>query len=143
MILVDDTRGLRYKLNPTEEELKEGILQYDPIKDANLWSYVTINSITYTKHPHLVDWDKDVQEWDIPNMGQWPFGNPMLKHHDDEFEEFPSDDENDCDDHTDDSDDDVSSESEDEGYISNEENYDEDEWPINFGIAHFLWCINL
>ena len=62
MILVDDTRGLRYKLNPTEEELKEGILQYDPIKDANLWSYVTINSITYTKHPHLVDWDKDVQE---------------------------------------------------------------------------------
>ena len=76
-------------------------------------------------------------------MGQWPFGNPMLKHHDDEFEEFPSDDENDCDDHTDDSDDDVSSESEDEGYISNEENYDEDEWPINFGIVHFLWCINL
>ena len=69
MILVDDTTGLRYKLNPAEEELKESIIQYAPIKDANLWSYVTINSITYTKCPHLVDWDEDVQEWDIPNMG--------------------------------------------------------------------------
>ena len=77
MILVDDTTGLRYKLNPTEEEVKEGILSYDTIKHVSLWSYVTIDSVTYTNDAFLVDWDRGVQEWESVTMGQWPFGNPL------------------------------------------------------------------
>ena len=42
MILVDKTTGLKYKLHPTKEEVKEGIILYDPIGYADLWSYVTI-----------------------------------------------------------------------------------------------------
>ena len=79
MILVDETTGLQYKLHPTKEEVKEGIILYDPIKHVNLWSYVTINSITYTNDPHLVDWDTDVQDWNSATMGQWPFDDPLLE----------------------------------------------------------------
>ena len=125
MILVDDTIGLRYKLNPTEEEVKEGIVSYDTIKHANLWSYVTIDSVTYTNDAFLVDWDRDVQEWESITMGQQPFGNPLPKQevieiedHELQSEQWPIDWENDSDD---DGDDDVYSETEDEGFISDEE----------------------
>ena len=111
----------------------------------------------YTNDPHLVDWDTDVQDWNSVTMGQWPFGDPLLEQeliekdvfdcldkldHDLEFQHWLID-QDDNDDDNDDDDDDVYYETEDEGYISDGETYDEDEWPENFRLAHFLMCILL
>ena len=115
----------------------------------------SINSITYTNDPLLVDWDTDVQEWNSVTMAQWPFGTPLLEQdlierdvcdcldkldHNLEFEEWLI---NQDDDYDDDNDDDVYYETGDEGHMSDVETYDEDEWPINFGLAPFLMHILL
>ena len=42
MILVDKTTCLKYKLHTTKEEVKEGIILYDPIEHDDLWSYVRL-----------------------------------------------------------------------------------------------------
>ena len=77
MMLVDKATGLKYKLQPSTEELEAGIIAYDPVQHAHLWDYVTVDSVTYTNQPDLEDWDSDISEWNSVFMGLWPFGNPL------------------------------------------------------------------
>ena len=77
MVLVDKATGLKYKLQPSTEELEAGIIAYDPVQHAHLWDYVTVDSVTCTNQPDLVDWDSDIDEWNPVFMGQWPSGNPL------------------------------------------------------------------
>ena len=161
-MLIDEPTGLQYKLQPSTEELKEGIIGYNPVQHAHLWDYITVNSITYTNQPYLVDWDTNVEEWNPVIMGQWPFGNSLPQIEimqqevfhcldkldaDLDFEEWVIDQEqaalDDADDEfDDDNDDDADDESEDEGYLTDEESYSEDdnEWG-NFGLAPMLMNI--
>ena len=39
--------------------------------------YVTVDSVTYTNQPDLVDWDSVIDEWNPVFMEQLPFGNPL------------------------------------------------------------------
>ena len=78
-MLIDKATGLQYKLQLSTEELKEGIICYNPVQHAHLWDYITVNLITYTNQPHLVNWDTNVEEWNPFMMGQWPFCNPLPK----------------------------------------------------------------
>ena len=48
IVLVDKAKGLKYKLQPSTEELEAGIIAYDPVQHAHLWNYVTVDSVTYT-----------------------------------------------------------------------------------------------
>ena len=158
MMLVDEATGLKYKLQPNTEELEAGMIAYDPVQHAHLWDYITVDSVTYTKQPDLVDLDSDIEEWNPVFMGQWPFGNPLPElelmqrevldcldklYSDLDFEEWVMDQVeaalDDADDNFDDDDDDVDDESEDEGYITDEESYSEDdnEWG-NFGLEPML-----
>ena len=77
MMMVDEATGLKYMLQPSTEEMEASIIAYDPVQHAHLWDYVTVNSVTYTNQPDLVDWDSDIEEWNPVFMGQWPFGTPM------------------------------------------------------------------
>ena len=162
MILVDEATGLKYKLQPSTGELEAGMIAYDPVQHVHLWDYVTIDSVTYTNQPDLVDWDSDVEEWNPVFMGQWPFGNslPELEllqrevldclnrlDSDHDFEEWVMDQEeaalDDAGDEFDD-DDDVDNGSEDEDYITDKESdsKDDNEWG-NFGLAPMLMNILL
>ena len=147
-------------LQPSTEELEAGIIAHDPVQHAHLWDYVTVDSVTYTNQPDLVDWDSDIDEWNPVFMGQWPFGNPLpelellqrevldcldnlgfdldLKNGMEQKEAALDDADDDF------NDDDVDDESEDEGYITDEGNYSEDdnEWE-NFGLAPMLMNILL
>ena len=150
MVLVDKATGLKYKLQSSTEELEAGMIAYDPVQHAHLWDYVTVDSVTYTNQPDLVDWDSDINEMNPVLMGQWPFGNPLPElellqrevldcldrlEFDLDFEEWVMNQEEAAlddsdDDLEDDDDDDVDDESEDEGYITDEESNSEDdnEW---------------
>ena len=116
------------------------MIAYDPVKYTHLWDYITVDSVTYTNQPDLVDWDSDVEEWNPVFMGQWPFSNsfPELElldcldrlDSDLDFEEWVMDEEeaaldNADDDHDDDNDDDDNDKREDEGYITDEKSYSE------------------
>ena len=102
-----------------------------------------------------MDWDSDVEDWNPVCMGQWPFGNPFPEielmqrevldcldrlDSDLDFEEWLMDQEEDTDDAFDN--DDVDDQSENEGYLTDEESYSEDdnEWG-NVGIAPMLMNI--
>ena len=76
-MLVDEATGLKYKLQPSTEKLEAGMNAYDPVQHAHLWDYITVDSVTYTNQPDLVDWDSDVEEWSPVFIGQWAFGNPL------------------------------------------------------------------
>ena len=76
-ILVDDTTGQQYMLQPDPQDLERGVLVYDPAIHAHLWTHVTVEERIYTDIPELVNWDLDVDEWNESVMGQWPFGNPL------------------------------------------------------------------
>ena len=70
MVLVDKATGLKYKLEPSTEEA--GIITYDPVQHAHLWDYVRVDSVIYTNQPDLVDWDSDIDEW---NLSSWDSGH--------------------------------------------------------------------
>ena len=80
-ILTDSVTGKQYMLQPGPEELQRGVMKYDPVLHAHLWSYVTVEGQVYTNSPELVDWDLSVDEWKEEIMGQWPFGNPQPEDH--------------------------------------------------------------
>ena len=155
MMLVDKATGLKYKLQPSTEELEAGMVAYDPVQHAHLQDYITVDSVTYTNQSDLVDRDSYIEEWNPVFMGQWPFGNPLPElellqrevldcldrlDFDLDFEEWVMDQEEAALDYADDDFD----ESEDEGYITDEESYSEDENELgNFGLAPMLMNILL
>ena len=47
MILLDERMGMKYKLNPMKQEMDNGIISYNYIQHGDLWSYVTIDGVTY------------------------------------------------------------------------------------------------
>ena len=73
MILHDTAAGLSYKLQPSPEEIEEGIVQYIPELHGDLWEYLWYEGQLYTNNPALDDWDSDLVLWDASVMGQWPF----------------------------------------------------------------------
>ena len=77
-MLIAKATGLQYKLQPSTEDLKEDIIANNPVQHAHLLDYITVNSITYTNQPHLVNWDTNVEEWNPVIMGQWPFGKSFV-----------------------------------------------------------------
>ena len=159
-ILTDVETGHQYMIQPSVQELENGIIQYVPELHAHLWDYILCDGQLYSNHPDLVDWDQGVEEWKESIMGQWPFGtqlsidqkliNEALDCLDSldsylQFEEWEMDQieaQEEADDDDDDNDHDVDLVSEDEGYdTEDDDDIDVDQW--NFGIAPMLWHIQL
>ena len=154
-ILTDVETGHQYKIQPSVQELENGIIQYVPELHAHLWDYIMCNGQLYSNHPGLIDWDQGVEEWKESITGQWPFGtqlstdqkliNEALDYLDSldsflQFEEWEMD-QIEAQEEADD-DDDVDLVSEDEGYdTEDDDDIDVDQW--NFGIAPMLWHIQL
>ena len=155
-ILTDVETGHQYKIQPSVQELENGIIQYVPELHAHLWDYILCNGQLYSNHPDLVDWDQGVEEWKESIMGQWPFGtqlstdqkliNEALDYLDSldsflQFEEWKMD-QIEAQEEADDDDDDVDLVSKDEGYdTEDDDDIDMDQW--NFGSAPMLWYIQL
>ena len=157
-----EATGLVYMVQPSLQDIQEGVVLFDPSQHSQLWAYVIIDGNTFTNQPDLVDWDLNIMEWDENSMGVWPFGTPIpdevkelrgslasLEELDSFLEDelFIMDQEEaaaqvDDDDDDDDSDDDE--ESEDEGYMINEDhgNDQEDDY-INLCLAPMLMNILL
>ena len=76
-ILTDVETGDQYMIQPSVQELEDGIIQYVPELHAHLWDYILCNGQFYSNHPDLVDWDQGVEEWKESIMGQWPFGTQL------------------------------------------------------------------
>ena len=76
-VLHDLTTGQRYMLQPSDEDLANGIWQYDPEEDGTRWHYVILDGLTYAMNWAYIDWDQEVEEWNCQEMGQWPFGNTL------------------------------------------------------------------
>ena len=154
-ILTDAETGNQYMIQPSVQELEDGIIQYVPELHAHLWDYIMCGGQLYSNHPDLVDWDQGVEEWKESIMGQWPFGtqpsieqkliNEALDCLDSldsylQFEEWEMD-QIEAQEEADD-DDDVNLVSEDEGYdTEDDDDIEVDQW--NFGIAPMLWHIQL
>ena len=158
-ILTDVETGKQYMLQPSVEEIEDGIIQFVPELHAHLWDYIMCDGQLYSNHPNLVDWNQGVDEWKESVMGQWPFGiqlsveqkliNEVLDCLDSldfylQFEEWEMDQieaQEEADEEEDD-DDDVDLVSEDEGYDTDDgDDIEVDQW--NFGIAPMLWHIQL
>ena len=73
-ILTDVETGTQYMIQPSVEELEDGIIQFVPELHAHLWDYIMCDGQLYSNHPDLVDLDQGVEEWKESVMGQWPFG---------------------------------------------------------------------
>ena len=78
-ILVDETTGQRYMLDPEPQDVLDGILQYVPALHSHLWDYITVDGQMYSNNPSLIDWDLGVDEWQESIMDQWPFGNKLTE----------------------------------------------------------------
>ena len=76
-ILTDVETGDQYMIQPSVQELEDGIIQYVPELHAHLLDYILCNGQLYSNHPDLVDWDRGVEEWKESIMGQWPFGTQL------------------------------------------------------------------
>ena len=155
-IITDVKTGKQYMIQPSAQELEDGIIQYNPELHAHLWDYIMCDGQLYSNHPHLVDWDQGVEEWKESVMGQWPFGtqlsveqklvNKALDCLDSldsylQFVEWEIDQIEDQEEANDD-DDDVDLVSEDEGYDTDDDNdLEVEQW--NFGIAPMLWHIQI
>ena len=46
-ILTDSVTGQQYMLQPGPQELQRGVLKFDPVLHAHLWSYVTVDGQVY------------------------------------------------------------------------------------------------
>ena len=101
-ILTDIETGNQYMIQPSVQELEDGIIQYVPELHAHLWDYILCDGQLYSNHPDLVDWDQGVEEADDDDddvdlvsedegydteddddfeVDQWNFGiAPMLWH---------------------------------------------------------------
>ena len=155
-ILIDDETGHQYMLQPSVQELENGIIQYVPELHAHLWNCILVNGQLYSNHPDLIDWDQAVEEWKEDIMGQWPFDTQLsadqklinealdcldsldsyLQFEEWEMDQIEAQEEDDNDDN------DVDVVSEDEGYdTEDDDENDVDQW--NFGIAPVLWHIQL
>ena len=160
-ILTDMVTGKKYKIQPSVEEIENGIIPFVPELHAHLWDYILSNGQLYSIYPDLVDWDQGVEEWKESVMGQWPFGvqlsveqklindaldcldslDSYLQCEEWEMDQIVAQEEADGDD-DDDDDLDVDLESEDEGYeTEDDDDIEMDQW--NFGIAPMLWQIQL
>ena len=155
-IFTDVETGDQYMIQPSVQELKDGIIQYVPELHAHLWDYILCDGQLYSNHPDLVDWDHGVEEWKESIMGQWPFGtqlsielkliNEALDCLDSldsylHFEEWEMD-QIEAQEEADDDDNDVDLVSEDEGYdTEDDDDIEVEQW--NFGIAPMLWHIQL
>ena len=157
--LTDIVTGKKYKIQPSVEEIEDGIIPFVPELHADLWDYILCDGQLYSIHPDLVDWDQGVEERKESVMGQWPFGvqlsveQKLIKEALDcldsldsylQFEEWEMDQieaQEEADD-DDDDDVDVDLESEDEGYeTEDDDDIEMDQW--DFGIALMLWQILL
>ena len=147
-------------LQPSVEEIEDGIIQFVPELHAHLWDYIMCDGQLYSNHPDLVDWDQGVEEWKESVMGQRSFGLQLsveqklinevldcLDYLDSylQFEEWEMDlieAQEEADEEEEDDDDDVDLVSEDEGYdTDDDDDIEVDQW--NFGIVPMLWHIQL
>ena len=79
-ILKDVATGQQYKLNPSEQDLQQGLWEYHPQADGGNWHFIIKDGIKYAVNEIYIDWDEDdVQVWSPNEMGQWPFGNRLTE----------------------------------------------------------------
>ena len=57
--------------------MQRGIWEYNSEADGDRWHYVILEGITYAINGCYVDWDQEVEEWSLNEIGQWPFGNRL------------------------------------------------------------------
>ena len=55
-ILTDVETGKQYMIQPSVEEIEDGIIQFVPELHAHLWDYIMYDGQLYSNHPDLVDW---------------------------------------------------------------------------------------
>ena len=75
--MTDEAAGLVYTVQPSLQDIQNGVILFDPSQHSQLWAYVTIGGNTFTNQPDLADLDLDILEWDEHSMGVWPFGTPI------------------------------------------------------------------
>ena len=71
-ILTDVETSNQYMIQPSVQELEDGIIQYDPEPHAHLWDYIMCDGQLYFNHPDLVDWD---QGWRNGRRVLWASGH--------------------------------------------------------------------
>ena len=76
-VLHDLATGQRFMLQPSEEDLANGVWQYDSKEDGDRWHYVILDGITYAVHDCYTDWGQEIVGWNCKEMGEWPFGNTL------------------------------------------------------------------
>ena len=75
--MTDEATGLVYMVQPSLQDIQNGVIMFNPSQHSKLWAYVIIDGNTFTNQPDLVDWDLNIMEWDEHSMGVWPFGTPI------------------------------------------------------------------
>ena len=76
-VLTNLETGLRYMLDPSPQDVKQGILQYYPEIHGTEWAYLKLEGKMYAINPAYIDWDDEIEEWNSNEMGRWPFGNHL------------------------------------------------------------------
>ena len=66
--MTDEATGLINMVQPSLQDIQNGVILFDPSQHSQLWTYVTIGGNTLTNQPDLVDWDLDIMEWDEHSM---------------------------------------------------------------------------
>ena len=61
--MTDEATGLVYMVQPSLQEIQNGVILFDPSQNSQLWAYVIIDSNTFTNQPNLVDWGLNIMEW--------------------------------------------------------------------------------
>ena len=58
-ILKDVATDQQYKLNPSEQDLQEGLWEYHPQADGGNWHFIIKDGIKYAVNEFYIDWDED------------------------------------------------------------------------------------
>ena len=75
--MTDEATGLVYMVQPSLQDIQNGVILFDPRQLSQFWAYVIIDGNTFTNQADLVDWNLNMMEWDEHCMGVWPFGIPF------------------------------------------------------------------
>ena len=53
--MTDEATDLVYMVQPSLQDIQNGVILFDPSQHTQLWAYVTIDGTTFTNQPDLID----------------------------------------------------------------------------------------